>query len=276
MNNEFFKNKKNVVIAIVILVLIVIAIWLFAKSPANVTEPSQNSTTNTEAGSPSTTVSNQPSNKPATAKTGTPLTKVDTASSNLVFLVSPVKGEVWSTANPHTIRWNRQMVTGGYIVLYDVTAGKIAGWITPSVTAGQVTYNWDTKWLSLSETNPQREAVNPGVYTIKVVFGGASGSIESAPFSIVSSGPETILTHDITILNSIFSPYVVDIKSGEDVVIVNGESIMNHTILLNGVKLTTLKPKESFFFDSSLYAAGSYEFKIAENAVAKLTVNLSQ
>lgn len=258
MNPEFFKNKKALAVTAFVVIVILVVFWNYRGSSQN---PSASvPTSGTGQNNITAPLVQQNITAPKTIKT------------EGVSIVSPVGGEKWLLSKPHVVRWSREVGRTGAIALLNASSRAVVGWLTISVTPKQVSYDWDTYRVSLSRTSPIREIIPAGTYIIQVVYDKPNSVIESAPFEIIAAGDENILTSDVYLRSSIFSPNVLTVKQGEHIVFVHDDGVNTDTIKLAGIPVAILSLRDSYVFDTSKFAPGNYEFRLASNPVAKLTL----
>ncbi len=270
MNIEFLKNKKGLALTVFIIVIILVVFWGFKRQPAENPSAGQIST---EQGQPTTTSAGQGAATPSSP--GQKTTTTAKPKSTATFIVAPGRGETWLLGKIHTIRWSHEAGRNGAIILIDASSKTIVGWISPSVSAQQVSYDWDTTYVSLSRNDPTRKNILAGTYIVKIVFDNSALAIESAPFGLISSGAETILTRNVLIQSSLFTPNSFSVKQGSRVAIINNDA-QTHAIKLGGIIIATLAPQDAYVFDTTGAAAIAYEFRMLENQLAKLTVTVEK
>lgn len=194
--------------------------------------------------------------------------------SGAIRVVMPAAGEIWSSEKSHTIRWSREAGYSGGIALLDASSKAVIGWIVQNFSSDQVTYNWDTMGVALTRTNPVKTDVPVGTYVVRIVFDGAAGAVESAPFSIMPGDEERILTHEVSIRDRAFSPRVISLVRGEQAVIVNKENIgTTQTLTMGGARVATLAAKSSYVFGPQI-PSGTYVFGLEGHPLAELTVRV--
>ena len=188
-------------------------------------------------------------------------------------VVRPAAGEIWLIGTPHTLQWSAPSGYGGGILLLDAATKAQVGWIASNLLRTQAQYSWDTQNITVNRTDPSRKSVSPGTYVFEVVFDGSRTTLLSPAFTLASSGSERILTKGVSINNLNFSPNFLTLNRGEQVVITNGDTAPA-TLLMNGVTLAKLSQGSSYVFDTNGRTSGSYELRIKEQVLAKLTLSI--
>lgn len=261
---NFLKNKKILIgIAAVVVVLIVIFASKSPKQEANQEVGNVQQGTEQQGATSTTKVSTG-------VKTGQTIQQTTAVTKTEISVASPANGEVWLAGKTHSIRWTHEMGRAGSIVLLDASSKEVVGWITPNLSLQQVAYDWDTSKVSLSKINPSRKEVAAGTYIIRVEFDSSVIKLDSAPFQIITSGTEKILTHEVYVRNGIFIPNYVEVQKGDKIIMINDDGNNSRTIKGGGVILAKLAQRDSYVF--SVTQLGNFEFSLTENAIAKLTV----
>ena len=212
--------------------------------------------------------------KPSAQPTPRPGGTSQPAPGGAITVVTPAPGEMLVIGKPHIIRWSREGGSLGVITLVDTASKNIVGWISATLTFSQVTYSWDTRTVAISATAAARKEIAPGTYIVRLTFGGSKQIIDSAPYSIIATGEEKLLTREVLIRNSLFVPNTVSARSGERVALINNEEGITHTLLLNGIALVILPPRSAYVFDAKAHPSGSYTFGLGARALAHLTVTV--
>jgi len=264
MNIQNLLKNKKILISIAVAAVILVVIFVSKSNKQEANQETGNAQQGTEQGTTSTIKA------PTSGKTGQAIQQTTTVTKTEISVASPAKGEVWLAGKIHSIRWTHEMGRTGSIVLLDASSKEIVGWISPSLSQQQVAYDWDTSKVSLSKINPSRKEVIAGAYIIRVEFDSSNIRLESAPFQIISSGTEKILNHEVYIRNGIFIPNYIEVQSGDKIIMINDDGNNTRTVKGAGVVLAKLVQRDSYVF--SVTQSVKYEFSLAENAIAKLTV----
>jgi len=188
------------------------------------------------------------------------------------FVVTPAGGESWTIGKNHEIRWNKHSGLPGSIALVNASTDQIVGWISPSTIAKQVTFNWDTRNLQITQTNPAKITVDPGTYYVQVIFSNPSISFRSDNFTLITNDNEYRITEQVRISSKNYIPNYLSLGRGEKVVIINDNQNENETILMGGVAVAVLEPRHSYVIDTSEMNPGEYIVRLASNTVTRLTL----
>ena len=271
---QFIETKKVIIILAVIIIALLGFITYRSGSKKSIPENEENlsaETTETSAVATTETSATPTVKKPTTSQTQPIIKKTTTAIVDLgIKIITPALGESWTFGKIHTIRWSTGAGIKGYIELLDASTKQIIGWITPEISSSQTYFDWDTKMVSVGRMDPSRKDITPGNYIIKIVFDGPKSPIESAMLSIISSADEKIITNNnVLIQNGIFAPNFITIRTGDKVIIVNNETALK-TIQINNIPVAILSKNSAYVFEPK--AAGTYELRLKEQILAKLTV----
>ncbi len=271
MNPEIFKNKKWLAIALFV-ALIVIIVFLSFRAPKQGNAPaSQGEGVGQTPTSTSVSTSTESGVSPVKSQQGARVNIPKTVSkTSAISMVTPALGEIWALGKLHSVRWSHEGGSSGAIALLDASSKIVIGWITPELSSQQVVYSWDTASVALGRKDPQKKNISAGTYIVKVVFDGSRSPVESVPFAITGTANEKILTSEVLIRSGRFFPNFFTIKQGERVAIINDDSSLTHIIKMSGVNIATLSPRDSYVFNAT--QPGNYEFRLADDILAKLTV----
>lgn len=180
MNKLSITGKLAIAAAVGLVIGIVLAAVYFGAS-APIPQPPTGTATSgsqpgTQSGAGGTTGS---ASGPAASKTS------GSKGLTVIKLVTPVPGAVWTIATPNIISWAKEGGFSGQIELLDASTMKLVGVILPQTGPSQTYYEWNTRDISLSRTNPAKTTVLPGKYVIKILFDGNNvAPITSQPFTI--------------------------------------------------------------------------------------------
>lgn len=270
MNNI---TKKYYVLAAVAVVLIIV-IGLFIgnrKTPSTQTTPG--SQTSTVTGVPSQPAATAPSTKsPSPVKISVPAGKTA-----YVTILSPKGGDSWLLNTPHKIEWDKSVPLTGSAYLVDAANGQTVGCITPSIILGQTSFSWDTQYVSASRTDASRKQINGGQYIVRVVFDKNGGEIQSPAFNIIYPYQIQNASYDVYIKNLSFNPNALSVNQGDKITFTNNDTIPYTILTFGAATSNTVKPGESFTFNTSLLLPGySYDFYSDTYPQLKMTVTVTQ
>jgi hypothetical protein len=167
------------------LAIFAVATWFAARPP--VPPPLPEDVTTTASSSPGGTSSSPLS---ALSAVVPPSATKPGATKNIVTIsiTSPTSGAKWVIGSENTISWSKAAGVTGQMYLVNATSGTVAGWIQQNIAPGQIYFPWNTRDLSLGETNPQGKNVTPGTYFIEMKFSSPSVPFaESVAFMIVAT-----------------------------------------------------------------------------------------
>jgi hypothetical protein len=189
-----------------------------------------------------------------------------------ISVVTPSSGDILALSKPHIIRWSRAADSLGVITLIDASSKNVVGWIAATIAPQQVTHSWDTRTVAVGPASAASREVAPGSYIVRIAFGNSKTTIESGPFTIAVTNDERFAAREAVVRNSLFVPNSIALTRAQRLAVVNNEDTASHTLLLNGIAITTLAPRSSYVFEGSQYPAGRYEFGLGGHPLAHLTV----
>ena len=188
-----------------------------------------------------------------------------------ITMIVPAAGETWLFGKEHAMRWSGEGGYPGEIMLLDAASKKTVGWITPNIASHQTNFTWDTQAVALGQKNALKKDIVPGTYIFRITFNGPRPPIESVPITVIPSGDERIITHEVSLKSLLFSPNFITVPQGDRVIVVN-EDTVTHLLRVNGVSAATLEKGSAYVFDTANRAAGSYELRTKEQVIPKLTI----
>ncbi len=178
--NKLSNTGKLIIAAVVIIAAIV----LIAKYSGN---PPQSGNAVPQSQQPTSTATSPTGAQPGSGSTSGSATPKTSGAKVLtvIKLITPAPGVTWTIATPNVISWAKEGGFSGQIELLDASTMKLAGVILNQVGPNQIYYEWNTRDISLSRTNPTKTTVLPGKYVIKILFDGNNvAPITSQPFTI--------------------------------------------------------------------------------------------
>lgn len=253
--------------AVIIIILLIISVSSGPRDSAN-QEPNENSTSTVpqqEEGTPTTGTGNPTPTKPTTS---------NPPKNQSITITTPVAGAQFVTNKNNLIKWSKEPGITGGIYLVDASTGVTAGWITPTITAHQTSYTWDTRDVALSRTNSARKNISAGRYFIKIKLDKPVADIQSAEFSIVYPSQVPTIKYEATLQNQTLSPKTLIVNKGETITIKNMDSV-SHKIIPSGFgSVTTLAPGGYMLIETANMTAGVYEYYSENYPTAKLTLTV--
>jgi plastocyanin len=175
-----------------------------------------------------------------------------------VRVTSPEADAAWVAGELSTVRWtNAAGITGG-IYLADAATGAAVGWISAGTGTDQTSYQWDTRFVSASRTDPSRKEVGVGRYVVVLRFDRKPPiEVKSAPFSIIY--PVQVQAKVLVVALKGFSavPAAAMVEKGTVVRFVNSDAVA-HTLADSGGGAYTLAPGESKAIDTKFLGAGTH------------------
>lgn len=241
-------------------VVIIILVYFYNSSRPQTASPAVPSATN----QPANTYSNQ----------GTVSQPARTAGRQALYVVSPLKGDKWALGVTHTIRWSSAAMSAGQIYLVSASTGNTIGWINPGTGTDQTSFDWTTKDVSISRTNPSRKDVAPGDYIIKIKFDNKTiPEITSGVFSVVYPSEIKVAVYNVSVKNFTATPSTLAVKRGDQVVIANNDSAVL-SISVVGRSGMTIQPGQQEIFETANLSAGPYYLYSEQYPSLKLTVNV--
>lgn len=213
--------------------------------------------------------------KPATggvSKTPTPSPAPSTSPSS-IRVTSPSEGAEWVVNENHTIAWSREAGLSGGIYIVDASTRAVIGWITSNVASNQTSYTWDTRDLFLNRGSGLKKGITAGKYIIKIKFDGPKPEAQSGTFSLIYPEQVKTATYQVAIKNFLFSPSALTVRSGDQVVFTNSDSITHNFILSNFGLTYTLTPGGTLVFDTAKFPKSpSYDFYSEPYPAMRLTI----
>lgn len=174
--------KASILLAIAVIAGIVVFMYGAKTGPAGYAPGNTSSTAeNTATSTPTST----PSSTGGTTGTATKPKPAPAPKPSTITFVTPIPGETWTLTANNIIQWSREAGVTGQIELLDAATKNMAGVIIPQTGPHQTSYQWNTRDLLLSRTNPLKTTVVPGRYLIRISFDGNNLSpITSQPIII--------------------------------------------------------------------------------------------
>lgn len=189
---------------------------------------------------------------PDTSKTPTPSPSLPTSPSS-IKITSPSEGAEWVVNENHVIAWSKAAGLTGGIYIVDASTRAVIGWITSNIVSNQTSYTWDTKDLFLNRGSGLKKGILAGKYIIKIKFDGPKPEAQSGSFSLIYPEQVKTATYQVAVKNFLFSPAVLTIRNGDQVVFTNNDSITHKFIISNFGLTYILAPGATFTFDTAKF-----------------------
>lgn len=182
--------------------------------------------------------------------------------STLKFL-TPAGGDRWAMGSLHDIVWSREAGAVGSILLFRASTKERVGWILPSTGPKQVSYQWDTRDIALTRVGGTRQNVAAGEYYVRLAFDDGRSAVQSEPFALAGSGPETV-TYTVRLRNVSITPKVLTVKRGAKVVFVNNDPVKQIVSPPSGLSTFvpfTIPAGGTHIFDTGALQPGTYNYR---------------
>lgn len=237
-------NKKSLwyVIAGLSVLVVVLLIVVAGKGPQT---PGTNTAVTPPGATPQGTTGNMATPPPSAPKS--------------ISVTSPAANAEWVIGGTNRITWSREAGLVGAIYLIDAASKTTVGWIVSNTDRHQTSFTWDTKTVFLSRNSGLTKSITTGKYIVKISFDGPQSEVQSGAFSVIQSSQVKIPSHTIVIKDYRFSPKELTISRGDTITFVNNDPI-DQRVILTGLSPQTLKPGESFAFQTTGFTTGKYDF----------------
>lgn len=196
-------------------------------------------------------------------------------SASAIKITSPSEGAEWVVNENHTIAWSKEAGLSGGIYVVDASTRVVIGWITSNIVSNQTSYTWDTRDLFLNRGSGLKKSISAGKYIIKIKFDGPKPEAQSGAFFLIYPEQVKTATYPVAIKNFLFSPNALTIRSGDQVVFTNNDSITHKFIISNFGLTHTLVPGASFTFDTTKFPKSpSYDFYSEPYPAMRLSITV--
>ena len=267
-------KKMNLGYAIGGVVLVGLIIFLASNSgPTGTPTPSVTQTPGAPTvESPKTGTS--PQSTPGSPKTPAPSPTPSTSPSS-IKITSPSEGAEWVVNENHTITWSKAAGLTGGIYIVDASTKAVIGWITSNTVSNQTSYTWDTRDLFLNRGSGLKKSISVGKYIIKIKFDGPKPEAQSGSFSLIYPEQVKTATYQVAIKNFLFSPSALTVRSGDQVIFTNNDSITHKFINSNFGLTYTLDPGATFTFDTTKFPKSPfYDFYSEPYPAMRLSITI--
>lgn len=176
-----------------------------------------------------------------------------------IKIISPLAGEERVIGEGRAITWDKAPGSTGELYLLDASRKTAVGWISSNIGYNQTSYRWDTRDLFLNRYGGLKKPVPTGSYFVRLRIDETGQESDSGVFSIILPAQVRVATHAVTIAHFAYTPNSLTVKRGDSVVFSNNDDV-THRVISTSFGPLTLKPGESFTFDTAALSAGTYNY----------------
>ncbi|GEM_PF-1971221 len=272
MNKNSLKSAGLVVVAVLFIAAI---IWWGAGSPQIAPTPPPSPQQAQSSTPPQTNAPSPSPTRPPQKLSPAPPPAGSNVQPATVHIVAPAPGAQWIQNTKNSITWNKETGIVGGIYLVNAADGSVVGWILQETNPHDTKFEWNTRDVFLSRSNPASKAVTAGQYMIKVAFDGGNPKFEisSGVFSVIYPSQAQTDSYTLTIKNYAITPSALTVKKGSKLVFVNGDFVPQQ-ILLSSYSPITIQPGTSYTFDTSILEPAPYAFYSNQYPTLRTTVTV--